>query len=358
MINSLSVKNFKGIRSLELSELAPVTLLGGMNNIGKSSVLDALFLLYTAPFPDLFTRQYNLREMNVGNFDNERIWSNFFYNLDTSNFIKIETSSVNISHRIICNIIQNYSTINASSIETKSNINVGINKNVRFGSVLSVSFFVDGLETYNAYIYRNNEGLFFPIVNRSNENHSSPLVDLIFLRPMRSRAINSQWLSEMDVENKLELVINMMKEIEPRIKSLSVVPASPMNEIYADIGLKRKIPLKLLGDGISHLLSFILAIANTPKGIVLIDEIENGLHYSIQPKIWEFLMQLVKKFECQVIATTHSYGMLQAAHETFKESDIENFRYIRLEKNDEGIQGVNFSSKQLDTALKFNMEVR
>lgn len=50
MINSLSMKNFKGIQSLELSELAPITLLDGMNNIGKSSVLDALFLLYTATF--------------------------------------------------------------------------------------------------------------------------------------------------------------------------------------------------------------------------------------------------------------------------------------------------------------------
>ena len=359
MINSLSVKNFKGIQSLELSELAPITLLGGMNNIGKSSVLDALFLLYTATFPDFFSRQYNLREMNAINFDNERIWNNFFYNLDKTNIIEIETSSVTACHRIICKMTQDYSTINTSSIETNGTINVGINKNVGFASALSVSFFINSSETYNAYIYRNNEGLFFPIVNKSSEDNNKPVVNLIFLRPMRSRTINSQWLSEMDVENQLDFVIEMLKEIEPRIKGLSVIPALPVNEIYADIGLKRKIPLKLAGDGIAHLLSFILAIANTRNGIVLIDEIENGLHYSIQPKVWEFLMRLVKKFECQVIATTHSYGMLQAANEAFKENNATtNFRYIRLERNDECIRGVTFSPKQLNIALERNMEVR
>ena len=354
MINSLSVKNFKGIKSIKLSELAPITLLGGMNNIGKSSVLDALFLLYTATFPDLFSRQYGLREMNVVD-DNERTWANFFYNLDTKHPIKIETSSFNAHHSIICKMEQDYSTKNASSINSQNNIGVGINKNVSLTSALSVSFCIDNLEMYNAHIYRNNDGL---VVNSKGKDYRKPAVDLIFLRPTRSRTIAAQWLSSMDVENQLEFVIDMVKEIEPRIKGLSVIPSSPVNEIYADLGLKRKIPLKLAGDGISHLLSFILAIANTPKGIVLIDEIENGLHYSIQSKIWEFLMRLVKKFECQVIATTHSYGMLQAAHETFSKNEMENFRYIRLEKNDECIKGVNFSSKQLDTALKFNMEVR
>lgn len=356
MINSLSVKNFKGIQSLELSELAPITLLGGMNNIGKSSVLDALFLLYTATFPDLFSRQYGLREMNIVDIDNERNWANFFYNLDTEIPIEIVTISPTGNHRIVCKMERDYSIRNASSVKAQGNLSIGINKNVSLASALSVSFFVDNSEMYNAHIYRNSEGL---VVDSKSKNYRKPAVDLIFLRPTRSRTIATQWLSSMDVENQIDFIIDMVKKIEPRIKGLSVIPASPVNEIYADLGLKRKIPLKLAGDGIAHLLSFILAIANTPKGIVLIDEIENGLHYSIQPKVWEFLMRLVKKFDCQVIATTHSYGMLQAAHEAFKENNATtDFRYIRLERNDECIRGVNFSSKQLNTALELNMEVR
>lgn len=355
MINSLSVKNFKGIQSLELSELAPITLLGGMNNIGKSSVLDALFLLYTATFSDLFSRQYVLREMNTVDFDNERVWANFFYNLDTEKSIEIKTALSNTHHRIVCEMIKDYPIRRPEPVKTQDNLSVGISKNISLTSALNVSFFINDLEVYVAHIYsRNSEGL----VLDSKTMHNKPPIDVIFLRPTRSRMIATQWLSSMDVENQLDFVIEMVREIEPRIKGLSVIPVSSVNEIYADIGLKRKIPLKLAGDGIAHLLSFILAIANTPKGIVLIDEIENGLHYSIQAKVWEFLMRLVKKFDCQVIATTHSYGMLQAAHETFKDNNRADFRYIRLERNSGIVKGITFSPKQLSKALGLNMEVR
>ncbi len=355
MINSLSVKNFKGIQSLELSELAPITLLGGMNNVGKSSVLDALFLLYTATFSDLFSRQYVLREMNAIDFDNERAWSNFFFNLNTEEPIEIATILSDAHHRIVCRMIQDYPIRSSEPIKTKDSLSAGISKNISLTSALNVSFFVDNVEIYVAHIYsRNSEGLILD----SHTMHRKPPIDLIFLRPTRNRTIATQWLSSMDVENQLDFVIDMIREIEPRIKGLSVIPLSSANEIYADLGLKRKMPLKLAGDGIAHLLSFILAMANTPNGIVLIDEIENGLHYSIQSKVWEFLMRLVKKFNCQIIATTHSYGMLQAAHETFKSNNETDFRYIRLERKNEFIRGVNFSSKQLNTALGLNMEVR
>lgn len=356
MINSLFIKNFKGIQSLNLTDLAPITLLGGMNNIGKSSVLDALFFLYTATFSDLFSRQYGLREMNKIDLGDERIWANFFYNLDTKNSIEIETTSNSTHHRVICKMIPDYPIRRSEPVKTQDELSEGISKNISLTSALNVSFFVNDSEVYAAHTYgRNSEGLVHDSTTRS---YQKPLMDLIFLRPMRSRTINARWLSSMDLDNQLDLVIDMLREIEPRIKGLSVISVSSVNEIYVDLGLKRKIPLKLAGDGMAHLLSFVLAIANTPKGIILVDEIENGLHYSIQPKVWKFLMQLVKKFDCQVISTTHSYGMLRAAHEAFKDNEIADFRYIRLERNNGVITGVNFSSKQLDTALELNMEVR
>lgn len=56
--------------------------------------------------------------------------------------------------------------------------------------------------------------------------------------------------------------------------------------LYVDIGINKKIPMSFMGDGISRLTSILLAILTTKNGIVFIDEIENGIHYSVQNKIW------------------------------------------------------------------------
>lgn len=354
MINFLSIKNFKGIKSLTLSNLAPITLLGGMNNVGKSSVLDAVFLLYTATLPDLFSRQYSLREMTNIDFNVERTWSNFFYNLDISQAIEIETISNNEHHHVICKVEQDYPL--KSPILSNQEFTTGINQNTMSTSMLKAHFDIDGKEIHTVSIYKNNNEI---VTSSESKSPSKPItVDVTFLRPARNRIIAPQWLSSLDIDNRLDSVVDVMKKIEPRIRGLSVVSSAHSNEIYIDFGLKRKIPLKLAGDGLSHVLSFILAIANTLDGIILIDEIENGLHYSVRTKIWENLMLFAKQFNCQIIATTHSYGMLQAAYDAFKETYSDDFRYIRLEKNLDIIKGISFSSKQLDTALKLDMEVR
>ena len=130
--------------------------------------------------------------------------------------------------------------------------------------------------------------------------------------------------------------------------------------MYADLeGMKRKIPVALLGDGISRLLSIILAIATAKKGIVLIDEIDAGLHYSILPQIWQGICQAAREYQCQVIATTHSYECLQAAHEgSVVAKSTKDFSYIRLEKEKDMIIGKKYSHEVLGAALSQGWEVR
>ena len=65
------------------------------------------------------------------------------------------------------------------------------------------------------------------------------------------------------------------------MKRLSVVDPGGQSRIYVDIDLGRLIPIQLLGDGMSRILSLALAIASNPGGIVLVDEIENGIHHSV-----------------------------------------------------------------------------
>jgi AAA15 family ATPase/GTPase len=91
---------------------------------------------------------------------------------------------------------------------------------------------------------------------------------------------------------------------------------------------------------------------------VFVDEIENGLHYSVMPKIWEGIAKAAREFDCQVIATTHSYECLQSAYDGLSEKYEDDFRYIRIDKIENKTVAKTFDFKLLKVALESNMEVR
>ena len=118
------------------------------------------------------------------------------------------------------------------------------------------------------------------------------------------------------------------------------------------------IPIPLLGDGIGRLLRVALAIADASKGIVLIDEIENGLHYMVLKNVWKAVAQLARQYSTQVFATTHSRECVQAAHEAFTEDEKYDFRLHRLERIKGKISNVVYDKEALEAAIKANFEIR
>ncbi len=128
---------------------------------------------------------------------------------------------------------------------------------------------------------------------------------------------------------------------------------------HGDIGSDRLLPLPMMGEGMVRLLSFILRIANAPDGVVLIDEIENGLHYSILPKLWSVIGKMAKKYNTQVFATTHSLECIKAAHQAFSNEDTYDFRVHRLQFSKDGeVDAVTHDRDDLEAAFEIGIEVR
>jgi AAA15 family ATPase/GTPase len=108
----------------------------------------------------------------------------------------------------------------------------------------------------------------------------------------------------------------------------------------------------------ARLASLVLAIGNAPKGVVLVDEIENGLHHSILPKVWRAIGEVARQFNTQVFATTHSLECIMAAHRAFSESERYDFRLHRLERINETIRAVTYDQETLEAAIETGLEVR
>jgi predicted ATPase len=130
--------------------------------------------------------------------------------------------------------------------------------------------------------------------------------------------------------------------------------------IYFDIGIDRLIPIQIMGDGIIRLLSFLVTIANTENGVVLIDEIENGFHYSVLANVWESIYDAAKQYNAQIFATSHSYECVRAFNkiQSSKLLKEDTLRLFRIEKNKDEFETFKYDSEVLESSLESNWEIR
>jgi AAA15 family ATPase/GTPase len=123
-------------------------------------------------------------------------------------------------------------------------------------------------------------------------------------------------------------------------------------------GYDEPVPSPLLGDGVRRSLSVILAVGAAENGVVLVDEIENGIHHSAMKPLWSVIAEASKTFNCQVFATTHSEECIYAAHDAFKENGPYDLMLYRLDRRNGSISAVAYDEERLDAAFSIPLEVR
>ena len=115
-----------------------------------------------------------------------------------------------------------------------------------------------------------------------------------------------------------------------------------------------------MGDGINRILTIILAMVNCENGYLLIDEFENGLHYSVQEKLWEIIFSLAEKLNIQVFATTHSSDTIRAFENIVNQNETVplNGLLIKLENINDAIEATTFEPRELKVITDNLIEVR
>ena len=101
-----------------------------------------------------------------------------------------------------------------------------------------------------------------------------------------------------------------------------------------------------------------LAFREARRGIILIDEVENGLHHSVLKNVWEELNWLSREFDVQVFATTHSQECMVAARDAFSAVDDKTLFIHRLSLQDGQITATTYPFEDLDFALDYGTELR
>src|SRR2546422_5141395 len=156
-------------------------------------------------------------------------------------------------------------------------------------------------------------------------------------------------------EERLE---GLLRKIEPRLKNIRSIKPHGAALIYIDLGLKEKIPAIHFGQGFIRLLSIYAELITSGKKVLLIDEVENGLHYSVLTEIWRGLLHAAQLEGVQIFATTHSYECIKAAHAAFAETMDYDFALHRLEEVKGDITVTSYDRETLETSLASNFEIR
>lgn len=358
MIRKLIIEGFKGFERVEIAALSRINLLGGRNNVGKTSILEALFMFLDRLNPQMILRQFALRGVPSIAFDPESMYAPIFFDYDLKKKISITATVDGNEERMTIKFNPHYvqASIPASTVGPGARPSrIRTDQKPEPSYSLDIIYDSKKMEDQTAHLLMGIDGIGLHIDNVSIDGRRA-----VFLgaRAPVSPSDDAQKFGQLDIMGKQENVVEFLRIIEPNLKSLSSVAMGDASLIHGDIGLSRKIPVPYMGDGVSRLLSIILAIATSKNGIVFIDEFENGIHYTAMPKIWEAVAKAAREYECQVIGTTHSYECLEAAYNGIPEDYKEDFSYIRIDRMEDKTLAKCFNHELLKVAIETSMEVR
>ncbi len=123
-------------------------------------------------------------------------------------------------------------------------------------------------------------------------------------------------------------------------------------------GNSHPIPLVSLGDGAFRLFTFAVALANSKDGFLVVDEAENGIHYSIQKMFWKLILQTAQELNVQVLATTHSWDCVRGFAQALLDSEKFDGTLVRVEKEAEETFAVPYTKNEIQAAAEYGIEVR
>lgn len=355
MIKSIEFENFKGFDSLKLEDLTRCNLISGMNNVGKSSVLEGIFLYLDHVAAESFLKISNFRGIVVNPLST-KIWDVVFKNTDPTIPLSIKVvDEEGVESKLT---YQKDSSYLPSDLAMNPEVLKQFVYSAKSNYALKYTFKKDAYEEKGHFVI-GQPGILANCETSLERNEIERMQHAQYINNAISTTdmVINDWFGQAELEGRKSSIVSLLKIIEPKINDITLISAGGQPQLYTNIN-GRLMPMKLSGDGINRLLYIILSIYENPDSVILIDEIENGFHYSLYVKLWELIVKAANDANCQVFATTHSLECIEGAVAGIPNNDaLRTFSYYRLDRNGT-TKAHRFSYDMMQSAIKYNMEVR
>ena len=375
MLTSLTVKNFRNLRSVTLERLGRLTLIGGKNGVGKTALLEALWLLSGPDLPELSARINVLRGFPT--LSPDTVFHDIFCYYDTQKRITITANGDwgNLPRKLEI-YLQRRQHIDAihSNVLEGSGVELMTRPQDQGEFELLFEYHHSNRKKYVSRAWWVSEQL-MPVgpgpvpglINEGirqerqpvNDRPSSTFIAAVYREDIQSVAAK---LGKVQLSGEESKILSLINPMEPTLKGLTTITIRNTPVIHAYIeGIRRPMPVQLLGEGLNRMLGLALSMNEASGGLILIDEIENGLYHRVQEEVFSTLLNLAEEFDVQIFATTHSGECIRAAHRALAKQDCQNkeaFVFHRLDRIEGEIEVASYDNEMLDTAEEFNMETR
>ena len=362
MYRSFSIKNFRCFDELTVEGMGRINLIAGKNNVGKTALLEALWVHSGGPDPARALRLSSSRGVSV--IEPDEAIGNLFLDFNLSSTIELSAQGSQHGNEFVLSIkaAENpeYETpLTQANFYVDDDSVVAEAQDSKKQVILDYSDESGVKASARGWLAEGPNRSSSWVVKSDREGETVDTMPSVYLQASRRPTLLSEAndFSRLEREARERDVVEILRIIEPRLNRLFVSSMRRRAALYADIGLSQRVPIRLMGEGISHILSLSLAIASAPGGMVLVDEIENGIHYSVMEKVWKAIGDFARHYDVQVFATTHSYECIGAAYRAFESDEEDELRLFRIQRNRDGeYKAVKYDRERLKNVFEFQME--
>jgi energy-coupling factor transporter ATP-binding protein EcfA2 len=301
VLRKLALNAYRGVSGLELDDLTPVSIVVGANNSGKSSILEAAGLFLRPPDPTQWINAVRHRDVDMSLVDG--LWSMFpgaeaLHPDDgpsTSGQIAIRGSTTNGDRFVEACCFASQSV--GADVEAIS---------------ARVEVLVDGLPAVT---------MKFP--SSAAPTHQVPVYRVFTVTPATHYSTKAlvEHLSRVVDEGKKQFAVELLQVFDNDVEDLDVIASLGRETVRVTHRTRGVVDLASFGDGMRRSTALALALTRASQGVLLIDEIEVGIHNSVLQPVLSKLLTAAAASQVQLLATTHSLEAVDALVAAVAERD-------------------------------------
>ena len=367
-INSIEIIKFRGIQKLAVSEFSNINLIVGDNNSGKTTFLETIQLLFAKPqlssiknvinqrtalnpnssFYTSFIKMFNKeQDKDLLEFDIYALTNNGALEFELKGrektvsgedalYMSTLSSRQKAQYKSATTVIPETAKVFTGSIITQTG-KKPVKKEIHCTSLDNV-----------------NPG---PVVKK--EVHYIPSFGHLRYDLLKNIVANTEYKA---------LVIDILRQFDDSIEDICYTKADDgtyLESIITKDGVN--MPFSVYGDGIKKILYILNKLFDATDSILLIDEIETGLHKKYYDILFPVVFALASKLNVQLFIATHSIeaidAILRYGNYENNKSDNDPIKVVTLKKvienNVSNIVARNVTGKYVYENRKvFEYEVR
>jgi hypothetical protein len=295
MLKSLSIKGFRCFREIHVEPLQRVNLIVGLNNAGKTSLLDAIEVLTLGVVEGLVRSSVRRDEKITFRYEEA----------DEFKDHRIDAHHLFFGHELHDGVSLRIEGLGAEKYWVKGEIARVFNEKNHTRVLTFESHLTTQTKRHGVYILSPAGGVPRPGPVPETD---SPVRFLAAESSINIARVGQLW-DALVLTPQEDEVLGFLRLIEPKLEGLAFL-AEERGIVIKLQGAR--LPLGTLGGGIKHLLALALNALSARNGFLLVDEIDTGLHYSLMVDLWRLVVEMATRLNIQVFATTHSLDCVRA----------------------------------------------